>query len=187
MKIELKTKKGYNFYVIVSLLQKAIRRNDAKMACYAGLELFHSGYFNYLWKRLLIISAEDIYSPITLEIWALYQAFLLIRKNNKNVKNAGRLFVCKAILILCRAEKSRDADHVTNLFYDIETIPEKELQEYINANDGKIEMPDYAYDCHTAKGKRMGRTRKDFFITEQLALSPKKQTEFDELIKKLLK
>ena len=82
----IKTKKGYDLYVIASGLQKAIRRANPKLACYCGLELFSSGYNNYLWKRLLTISAEDIYDTVTKEIWSLYQSFLLIKKSNKAVK-----------------------------------------------------------------------------------------------------
>ena len=34
-------------------------------------------------------------------------------------------------------------------------------------------MPGYAFDCHTLKGKRAGRTKEDFFRDEQAALEPK--------------
>ena len=32
--------------------------------------------------------------------------------------------------------------------------------------------PDYAFDCHTLRGKRAGKTKADFFREEQRALRP---------------
>jgi hypothetical protein len=34
------------------------------------------------------------------------------------------------------------------------------------------QVPDYAFDCHTLKGKRKGKTKADFFREEQRALKP---------------
>jgi len=184
---KIRTKKGYDLYVIASALQKSIRRGDAKIACYCGLELFHSGFHNYVWKRLLTISAEDVYDALTMEVWALYQAFLLIREKikegNAKDENKGRLFISKAILLLCRAGKSRDADHISNLLYDIENLSEKELQEYAVQLDEKIEMPEYTFDCHTAEGRRKGKTRQNFFVDEDKALFPRIKGEFDDLLR----
>ena len=33
-------------------------------------------------------------------------------------------------------------------------------------------VPDYAFDCHTLKGKRGGKTKADFFREEQRTLKP---------------
>ena len=33
-------------------------------------------------------------------------------------------------------------------------------------------IPDYAYDCHTPQGRKMGKAKSDFFHTEQDALTP---------------
>ena len=41
--------------------------------------------------------------------------------------------------------------------------------------------PDYAFDCHTLKGKRAGKTKADFFREEQRALKPFQPGLFDEL------
>ena len=42
-------------------------------------------------------------------------------------------------------------------------------------------LPDYAFDCHTLKGKRNGRTKDDFFREEQRALEPFQPGLFDDL------
>ena len=63
MDFEMLTRSGYNFYDMSSMLQKAIRRGNYELAGFAANEL--SGrYRNYLWKRLLIISAEDGYDIV---------------------------------------------------------------------------------------------------------------------------
>jgi replication-associated recombination protein RarA len=53
------TKRGYSFPAVSSAMQKAIRRGDAKLAGYWALELWASGYGQYVWRRLLTVSAED--------------------------------------------------------------------------------------------------------------------------------
>ena len=67
---KLLTKSGHDFYVVASLLQKAIRRGDYKRAGYAAKELYWD-YKDFMWNRLLVISAEDCYPLVTQEILAL--------------------------------------------------------------------------------------------------------------------
>ncbi|MEW6171347.1 MAG: hypothetical protein AB1472_07325, partial [Candidatus Omnitrophota bacterium] len=71
MGYRISTKRGYDFYEVSSAMQKAIRRGDPDVAGYFAVELFESNYSNYLWERLLIISAEDCWGVITQEILAL--------------------------------------------------------------------------------------------------------------------
>ena len=85
MGYEMKTQRGYDFYLVSSSLQKAVRRGDARLAGYFALELFPK-YSEYCWKRLLTISAEDCYGPITKEIMALYDAFHVVNKGKKGDK-----------------------------------------------------------------------------------------------------
>ena len=77
---QIKTIRGYDFYEVTSAMQKAIRRSDLKLAGYFALELFESGFWLYLWKRLLTISAEDCYGILTQEIYALFQGFLWVNE-----------------------------------------------------------------------------------------------------------
>ena len=56
------TKRGYDFGEVSSATQKAIRRAGTRLAGYWALELWHSGFGNYVWKRLLTVSAEDMWS-----------------------------------------------------------------------------------------------------------------------------
>ena len=45
-----------------------------------------------------------------------------------------------------------------------------------------MQIPDYAYDCHTSTGKKRGKTKADFFKAEQAALEPFQPGLFDHLI-----
>ena len=48
MAYQLTTKRGYTFLNVSSALQKSIRRGDAKLAGYFAIELFESGYAEYV-------------------------------------------------------------------------------------------------------------------------------------------
>jgi hypothetical protein len=41
-------------------------------------------------------------------------------------------------------------------------------------------IPEYAFDVHTGKGKRAGKTRRDFLLSEDAALHPRGRTLFDD-------
>jgi len=180
----MRTMRGYDFFEVASSMQKAIRRGDTRLAGYFALELFASGYYNYVWKRLLTISAEDCYGIITQEIKALYDSFLLIN-NVKSDKCKGRIFISKAVILLCLANKSRDADHLQNLVYDKSMdIKVAEIEKYFEEAN-KEEIPEYAYDVHTRKGKQNGKSKLDFFKDEFDALNPRQSGIFDDLVNKL--
>jgi len=179
---QLQTKRGYIFSEVSSAMQKAIRRGDTRIAGYFAIELFESGYFLYLWKRLLTISAEDCADIITLEVESLHNSFKLVNEKEKRASTQGRVFIAKAVIILCAARKCRDADHLTNLVYDKNLVAEKALTSYIEdaKNREYVPLPGYSLDVHTAKGKRAGKTKKDFLIDEHDALKPRQAGLFDD-------
>ncbi len=182
---EIKTVRGYDFYECASVLQKAIRRGDKIYAGFFALELFASGYSNYVWKRLYTISAEDCYPAITKEIDALHNGFILVNdKKSKDGKEKGRIFISKAVLLLCECLKSRDADHIQCLSYDKGVLVDESIvNEYIVnlSEQDMLNIPQYTYDCHTLKGKKMGKTKEDFFKEEYKALDKKAPSLFDDL------
>jgi hypothetical protein len=45
-----------------------------------------------------------------------------------------------------------------------------------------VAIPEYANDCHTREGKKRGKTKADFFKSEQAALEPFQPGLFDHLI-----
>lgn len=174
----LRTINGYDFFEVSSAMQKAIRRGDAGVAGYFALELWHSNYRDYVWKRLFTISAEDCYGIITKEIEALWQGHELVNKNKSKPK--GRIFVSKAVLILCECRKCRDADHLQNLIYDRNNV---DIEQWIDdVRRYPIPMPPYTYDVHTRKDKKNGRTKAEFFRDEYEALQPRVPGIFDSLV-----
>jgi len=176
------TVKGYDFFEVASAMQKAIRRNDPKLAGYFALELYHSGYAQYVWKRLLTVSAEDCYGEtLTTEVYNLYRSFMLINDGRPDL-DKGRIFISKAVIILCRTPKCRDTDHLQNLIYDRNNVPKKEIEEILQAvREENLSIPEYAYDVHTKKGRYMGKTKKDFFLEENQALKPRVRGLFEDL------
>lgn len=100
------TRNGHNLFEISSLIQKALRRSDTKMAVYAAEEMI-PGYRNYLWKRLLTVSAEDCHDMVTTAILEL--------KSKDDLHNFNSIE--RALAILLSAKKNRDADYYAcNLF-----------------------------------------------------------------------
>jgi replication-associated recombination protein RarA len=178
--MKLFTQRGYDFYEVASALQKSIRRGDVKLAGYMALELFPK-YSEYCWKRLLTISAEDCYGVITKEIMALYDAFHVINKGKKGEELKGRVFISKAVILLCSVKHNRDADLLSNYVYDAYCGVSDEMIEKLfdEVRKEPIDVPEYVFDCHTLKGKRAGKTKEDFFKEEEAALKNKQASIFE--------
>lgn len=170
MDFELKTLNGYDMFEVASALQKEIRRGNKQMAVFWGLELWRSndnfrGYEEYLWRRLLVISAEDILHPFApIVVKGLYDLYKTVDADKKK----HRIFITRAIVDLCNYPKNRNADHMQILTDKM--IENKELPE----------IPEYALDKHTKKGKMMGKTTRDFLIAEYEALSLNTEDEEDK-------
>ncbi len=182
--MQIKTQRGYDFFEVASALQKSIRRGDVKLAGYMALELFPQ-YSEYCWKRLLTVSAEDCLPMVTQEIKALYESFHIVNKGRpKGQLPKGRIFISKAVIILCRCAHCRDADILQNYIYDKKlTISDEEIEALFDEiRKNPIAIPDYVYDVHTPRGKRLGKTKEDFFIEEEKALYNKQMSMFDYLV-----
>jgi replication-associated recombination protein RarA len=181
--MQLRTKRNYNFSEVSSAMQKAIRRGDAQLAGYWALELWSSGFGRYVWKRLLTVSAEDCWGILTQEVKALHDSYLVVNDGVPAKQARGRIFISKAVILLCLAKKSRDPDHLQNFVYDQQAgLDENTLAEELRSSEPYVQIPDYAYDCHTREGKKRGKTKADFFKAEQAALEPFQPGLFDHLI-----
>lgn len=151
-----RTAGGHPLDVAASALQKEIRRGNEEEALYWAQEIEGGGYANYLWKRLVLISYEDIgianpLASVYVETARQhYWEFL-----NKHKKHSG-LFLCAAVSYLARSLKTRRADHLVSITY---------------LTDTRLEPPDYVYDEHTQQGRRLGRGV-DHFYEEGAVISP---------------
>ena len=176
------TKRGYEFGEVSSAMQKAVRRADTRLAGYWALELWASGYGNYVWKRLLTVSAEDCWGILTQEVKALHDSYALVNANVPAKQAKGRIFISKAVILLCAAKKNRDADHLQNFVYDQCAGLDADKLAADLQKAGREKIPDYAFDCHTQKGRKMGKSKAEFFRDEQAALEPFQPGLFDDLI-----
>lgn len=177
---EIRTQRGYDFYEVASALQKSIRRGDVKLAGYMAIELFPK-YAEYCWKRLLTISAEDCYGIITKEIMSLYEAFHIVNKGKKTEDFTGRVFVSKAVILLCLCKHNRDADLLSNYIHDKKyNVSDEEIDKLFDeVRQERMDVPEYVFDVHTRKGKMSGKTREQFFRDEEAALANKQISMFE--------
>jgi replication-associated recombination protein RarA len=137
-------------------LQKSIRRSDERGALFWATELELSGFGGYVWKRLRIISSEDVglAEPLMpLLVRSLYENWLEETKRQKTPGYEGfhRVFLVHAVVALARARKSRMLDHALVVMYAGERPTP--------------EVPDYALDRHTQRGRELGRGF-DHFVAE---------------------
>jgi replication-associated recombination protein RarA len=154
------TQKGYDFFEVTSALQKSIRRGKEHEALYWAMELLPRYEF-YLWRRLKIISSEDIgiaNPQAIILVQILSEQYFELRKRGDM---GCLLMVANAILFLCRSKKTRLADH-----FICAMIQERE-QGIL-----RMEIPDYALDMHTRSGKAQRRGLQHF-KEEGAKLSPK--------------
>ncbi|MCK6381870.1 MAG: hypothetical protein L6Q54_11585 [Leptospiraceae bacterium] len=145
------TNQGFQIGECASALQKAIRRGIEDDALYWGVELYKSGFSEYAWKRIRIITSEDIgiadlHAVNTIS--NLYNMHQELKKKNDETHAPERLFFIHAIIFLVRCKKSRIVDHALMCYFE---------------TDEHRDLPDYAYDMHTLQGKKMGRGIDHFF------------------------
>ena len=144
--MQLTTPQGYDFFEAASAMQKEIRRGNEERAMYWALELGYR-YPSYVWYRLCTIASEDIGpadNSIVLLISALRDNYILCAK--KSARPGERIILAHAIIALCRAPKSRVADDLCVV-----------VSHQIESEKVKLEIPDYALDFHTKRGRQMGR------------------------------
>lgn len=139
-----RTKLGYVFGEVTSAMHKEIRRGNEEMALWWALELYETSP-TYFWKRIVTQASEDIgLGDLTAvqQVIALADGWLFCKRYSWSVDPQP---VVAAVLILCRATKSTEVDDAKNLILER------------RGNSGIPQIPDYALDVHTARGREMGR------------------------------
>lgn len=83
------------------------------------------------------------------------------------------------MILLCAAKKSRDADHLQNFVYDeMRDVDPDTLTDDLRNAPEHVPILEYAFDCHTRRGKAAGKTKGDFFRGEYSALLPMQAGDF---------
>jgi replication-associated recombination protein RarA len=142
---------GYRMDEVASALQKSVRRGEERQAIFWATELDLTGYGNYAWKRLRVLCSEDVgiaWPDGPAVIRALYETWQETRKAEKDrppEHSNAMLYLIHAVCLLARAPKSRLVDNACTVFY--------------TGNRAAMEMdvPDYALDHHTARGRNLCR------------------------------
>jgi replication-associated recombination protein RarA len=139
------TQRGYDFYEVTSAFQKSVRLGLDEDAAYWAVELIPK-FEQYFWRRAKIIANEDI-GVSNPAIFPILEAL-----ERQYFQARDLLMVVNAAILMARSQKTRLACHLSIV-----------LEQQISQGLPKREIPDYALDCHTARGKRMGRTVQDHF------------------------
>ena len=173
---QVKTIHSYDFFEVASAFQKSIRRGDEKQAMYWAIELYESGYFKYAWKRMVIMSSEDVglgTPAVVTNIMSLKESFDYL-VGLKERSKPEKLPFTQAVLTLVKARKSRYVDLAISIYWN-----ENQHRRY--------EIPDYVFDMHTMKGKAMGRGLKHFYEVASHVENPHKlpnEVEMEKLAEK---
>lgn len=161
------TPRGYAMDEAVSALQKAIRRARPLEAIYWGHELWEK-YPAYFWRRMMIIVSEDCAATPDAAV-TVGQLAMNAQLASKNFAKGqcGGIIEAQAILVACRAPKSKEALDAVSL------VREAKVRGL------RIEPPDYAVDLHTSRGKRMGRDIQHFIEHGRLIAGELGQNDYE--------
>lgn len=151
--VDVKTFHGLQADLVISALQKEIRRGNTENACLLAYEmvLTSPALEDYLWHRLKVISVEDIGFGEPMAPVLMQSLFSMARICDRAV-GERKLYAIHATRYLCLCKKDRSSDEMINWISH-----STELGKTIPV------IPEYALDMHTAEGKKMGRGRRHFF------------------------
>ena len=143
---------GHPADAVISALQKFIRRGQAEQAARAAYELYLCGeeLTEYLWKRLLVISAEDV----GLGAPDATGVVLSLRRAGRDLDRDCSdypVFFVQAVRYLCACRKERGSSLLSSV-----------VKRRIRRGDG-FPLPEYVFDMHTAQGQSQGRDADHFF------------------------
>ncbi|MBQ3376217.1 MAG: hypothetical protein IJG49_07385 [Erysipelotrichaceae bacterium] len=170
------SKHGISADLLISAVQKCIRRGQEDLAMRFAYELYITSQFHEekLWNRLLVISVEDIGFGDTNAL-IVVKTLNEMRKEYPYLDGDRPIFFLYAIRYLCRQKKERSTDHIKNII----------MKE--NAKGEIPEIPDYAYDMHTNKGRfELGRDV-FYFMDEASKVIPLADDYDDTYFKQLYK
>lgn len=158
-----KTAHGYALDEVVSSLQKCVRRGRTDDVLFWVLELDQSGYTAYAFRRLAVIAVEDVGLADPMAVTVVNSCWELALKHRDGSRRFGSTVVAKersawgdewllmAAAYVARSAKNRELDYAAG------TIVERWMK---GAN--LLQIPDFAIDEHTRRGRAQGRGQAHF-------------------------
>ncbi len=142
---------GYALDEVMSALIKEIRRSSAGAAVYWAHEMMTSGKIAecFMWKWLGIFAVEDMHDSAAATYVESVRSMCFSREFVMTTKQRHILAAC-VVIHLAEAHKNREA---TNFYQQV--LEEKDA-------GTRLEMPDYALDMHTQRGRKMGRNMEHY-------------------------
>lgn len=160
------TRSGLPADLVISAVQKEIRRNHPENAAVLAYEMLITSeeLEDYLWFRLKTISVEDVgfgtpLAPVVIN--SLDQ----MRKTIKQNGDRG-LMAIHAVRYLCQCTKDRSSDEMYCW-----------IQKQYASGELKPVIPDYAVDKHTLQGQQEGKSECDFYLEGALVEPEWKERE----------
>jgi replication-associated recombination protein RarA len=151
--VNVTTLSGLKADEVISSLQKEIRRGETENAVKVAYEMIRTSpeLEAKLWQRLKVISVEDVGggaldAPLLID--ALDRFHLAFERGQVD----RVLFAVHAVRYLCSRPKDRSSDEMTQW---LTRGAERDLM--------LPDIPDYALDQHTQRGREMGRARRHFY------------------------
>lgn len=145
------TRNGIQGDLVISALQKSIRRGLAEEAVTFAYEMYITSpqFEEKLWRRLQAISVEDVgFGDLSAPV--LINALNQMRQTFPYSDGDRPIFFVHAIRYLAAAKKDRTSDNLKNIV----------MTEFEYGR--RPEIPDFALDMHTEQGRAMGRDFKHF-------------------------
>jgi replication-associated recombination protein RarA len=159
--VKVRTRHDFPADEIISALQKEVRRGNTENAALIAYEMVTTSpeLEAYLWRRLLVISVEDVG-------FGDPQAPILVHTLHQIIQHLGPgagerlLFASHAVRYLCTRQKDRSSDEMTMW-----------LKRQVEGGELLPTIPDYAIDLHTQRGQELGRDVRHF-IEEAARIMP---------------
>ncbi len=147
------TRNGFAADLVISAVQKEIRRNHPENAATLAYEMLITSeeLEEYLWFRLKTISVEDVGfgEPMAAVV---INSLDQMRKTTKQSGDRGLLAI-HAVRYLCGCKKDRSSDEMYCW-----------IQKGYAAGTLEPIIPPYAVDKHTLQGQQEGKSEKDFYL-----------------------
>jgi replication-associated recombination protein RarA len=145
--VDVTSVRGLKADELISALQKYIRRGNLEEALLVAREMYETSpeLETHLWTRLLVISASDCNDGTFLQtpvVESLNRVCLRMQRGT----GERWLFIVQAVRYLVSSQKDMTSDEICMWSRHV-------MNNHIR---GPV-IPDYAIDCHTEAGRKMGR------------------------------